>query len=427
MMKRKIPTARQSLAVFFACAVLLRVLYALIVPLNQAPDELRGQFYRVYYHAIGLRYPTAVGPMRYLYTPLYYWLNGFILAAFVQPPFLSTYEMFLRAGPYLRIESLLFSLITLCIGTMLIRRLYPRYALCILPVFYLMPLWVGTSFWVNMDSLFQLSMLLIICFALSVLTQPYRQRWPMLLGIFAGIILLIKPVALMVWIGIAAGIWYATQWKRERKNAIVLYSSASVVVSGWWFITNIPLLPWFISDNSFFTRPFSFPFYPLGLGWWTVETFFAAWGPTNNIRLPLVVYIILLSATVWILWPLRRRSYWKPLMKTEAQRLLLIMLGTMTVASILIFLCINTFISFQPQGRYLYPLFLLFPLCMGYALYRRIPEQFHLHLVWSITAILLLLNIWGLHCIRTQSIACVYHRVHLPEWKDPIVWKDKMK
>lgn len=434
------------IAIFFALGLLLRLIFFFLVPIGKAPDEIY-HFERIYFTSIKLKYPEAIKSHRqdypnhtYIYyPPLYYWLNSAILSNLIKVPLPSTMDAFHLYGSVIRLLSFLISTGTLILVAWLFYSLFPKIAILILAILYLFPQWTSSSYWINVDPLLILMMVITVIVATKVLTLPYKRHYPIIMGILAGVTMNVKYFAPMLWAGIAIGIMLAKKWHKARLSSLTLFSISLLSLSGWWFVNNylhtgsLLATPLVKSLLSIYTQPYSFPYYTFAVMLWTQETFIASYGPTNNIRLPTPVYLLIsLSFLIFLFALLRNKSMHQHIVGTFNQQLFLAIVGTMTFVALIQHGLINALISFQPQGRYLYPLFFLFPLLTAAGMHALVPVRFHRLLPWLVAIILLFLNAWGMHCIASRywgrsvlanGVGCTYHRVNLPPWHDPLELK----
>lgn len=441
----------KTILILFFLAVAIRIIYFFFIPLGSSPDE-HTRFGRIYYTAIKIRFPEKVqfhiSNHTLFYSPLYFWIAGLFLSPFLKLPLLPTWQALQVYGLQLKLLSLFFSITSLIATLYLIKKLYPQLLLYSSLILFFFPQWTSSAVWIGMDHFFLLLTAIILIVSISKLLRTYNHKSPILLGVLTGLSILTKPFGFSIMIGILVGILASRKWESRKLLAATIYILTTLFVPSFWFWTNWQFTgdPLSISSSiafaKDFTQPFSFPFYPLGVAWWTLETFIGSWGPTNNIRLPFIVYLsIALAIVILLLIKIRDKKTQLQLIGTKNQKLFMIILFAMFLGSFIQFLYINTFISFQPQGRYFYPLFLLFPILLAVAIKRLIHprgEQSHTPgveeswLTWLVAASLLFLNFWGLHCVSSYfykksifptDLGCVYHRVRLPEWKEPLKFK----
>ncbi len=425
----------RGILLLFLSGIILRLIYLFLTPLGQVPDEPY-HFERIYATAVNMRFPQAIVSHKIDYQnstypspPLFYLAYAVLLVPFLHEPLPPTLTAFVQYGLYLRFVSFFLSLVTIILVARFTRSLYPKLLSLFLCILLLFPQWTASSSWVGSDPLFLLLVTLTLIKSVSLLTRPYTIKSGVLLGIFVGVSLLAKPLGPMLFGGIEIAILTAKAWQGKRIRALIMFTLTVSLVTGWWYINNylttgsFTAAPFVQAVVTGYTKPFSFPFYPLALLYFTSATFIGAFGPTNNIHFPVTVYLIT-SLTILFLF----FKAWKnrlQLMQNAKHGVLISILLTMTCFAFLQFFIINTTLSFQPQGRYLYPLFFLFPIIIASALSHKKSTM----IVSLVSCILIGINLWGIHCISSWyyklsffplHAGCEYDRVNLPPWEEPL-------
>lgn len=413
-------------------SILLRLVYLFTIPLGKAPDELY-HFERIYYTSIRLRFPDEILFHRIDYQNStypspggYYVLNALLLSPFLKLPLLPTITAFEHYGHVLRFINLVISTVTLGLSTRMIWKLFPSSAVFILLLLYFFPQWTSSSTYISSDPLFLLLLTILLSVLVNVVMKPFRPWYALLLSLWSSLAILTKPLAPLVVFGVLAGIFSSSRWRKDRHAALFIYLAGTTLLTGWWYVNN------YFSTGSFlaspevravvtgYTQPFSFPYYFFGVGWWTAQTFVLSLGPTNNVRLVEVFYPLFWMFIAVLLTQYVKKPVRDSLLSKKPQKKVLIILTAMTFFAVIQFIIVNTTLSFQPQGRYLYPLVLLFPIVVGHSLSYLTPDRTKPYLLVGTVAVLLLFNFWGLRCMQSQSKGCAYYRVVLPVWQDPL-------
>lgn len=433
------------ISVFFL-GLLLRVAYFLTIPLGEAPDE-KYHFERIYYTAVKYQYPAGIeshtedfpNHTYYYNPPLYYWLWAALIAPQLTKPLKPTLEAFAIFGKQLRILSFIVSIITITLSLILIGSLYPKIVVLTSVIFLLFPQWISSAFWVNSDPLFLLLIILTLGLGIKFLDTPYQDRHGLALGTLTAVTMLTKVFGSILFFGLVIGIITTQVWQRNKARALIIFTLTTAILTSWWYLQNYLLTGSFLAvskaklANESFTQPFSFPYYPLAVAWWTTETFIASFGPTNNIRLPTSIYLILSLMIFFFLLQLKNSKIREELLESNRKKVFIFMLSTMTAVSLLHLAIINSTISFQPQGRYLYPLFILFPILIAIGALNLRPQGSGKVLTFITAVTLIILNLWGLNCVTSRyqnvnflpkSMACTHYEVRLPPWEEPLKLKE---
>lgn len=179
-----------------------------------------------------------------------------------------------------------------------------------------------------------------------------------------------------------------------------IYCFLTFVLSFWWFLYNYLTYKSFLGPIETSTATFptiSFNFYKIFLiirG--TFATFWVAYGPANEIRLPINVYLILFFLTIYAL--LGNVLYLKKAISKKAKIIIenkpALILSIALIANIALFLIFNIN-QHQPLGRYLYPSLIQISAIFSTGLYFLTPKVARRFVPSFIILGLLTLNIWG--------------------------------
>ena len=351
-------------SLLFVLAVFLRLVYLFLIPLGQAPDEIF-HFERIYYEKLTLDSKDIInspilGPNTELvHPPLYYWVYKIFLVLLIQLirlPSENLISAFMHYGFFLRLINLTFSVITLYLWKVFLDKLKLSkylYLLSLIILFFI-PTLVGSSFSINIDSLYLFLTSCVIVYLPNLINKEDFNKI-LIVGIFTGLALLTKLYS----IGIIFSVIYLLLWKYRYKShqllkSLVLYLLPVFLLTGWWFINNI------INYNDPFAtdilristitniKPFAFKGYILMFLYWSYQTFLVSFGSTNNIRLANFLYSILALLIIFSLIGIFKKK------SKVIQSQVLNSLALFSCLNFLQMVYLNFRISFQPQGRYLF-------------------------------------------------------------------------
>ncbi len=373
--------------ILFVVIISIRLIYLFIIPLGQFPDET--------FHAQRIRYESRPSPLSHVelvnnelhQPPLFYFISTHLIRNNTEFHFWYV----------LRIMNFCFSLLFTYLSWKILERLvsskYIR--LSVFSLINLVPTFTSEAVSISNDVLSYL-MCAFFCFVfLSSYPKKITSQRIIFLGIISGVSLLVKTYAFPLIVSVI--ITFLIQ--KRRATDIVLFLLPAILIGMVWPISDyIKTSDFIFSQRMFqnsilhFTKPFAFPGYIMSLNRQTFETYISTYGSTNNIRLPSFVYTFLLSIffiSLWGLYTIRSR-----IKKMKSFQFFIIFL----VCNIIFFLYLNVRITYQPQGRFLFPTLIPLSILFTYGLSAfTVGKEKYLFFIIFISMVLL--NVWGLQCV----------------------------
>lgn len=265
----------------------------------------------------------------------------------------------------------------------------------------LLPTYIANSSTVNNDSLSITLAIATLLYFTSLLSKKLTLAKLLALSALISLTILTKITGVIF---LPAAIWlifYKAKGinKKILKN-ITFFLSLTILLTCWWFIYNFLTYQNYLgpieASTSTFTNvpPDAYKLYLILRG--TFFTFWTAYGPANQIRLPLFTYMFLLVLTIFpiigfclSLYKVFRKKAKLPINKKYFY-MLLIVLGT----NIFLLLAFNLY-QHQPLGRYLYPSLFSIALFWSMGLNIFLPKGIQKHLPTLVITLLLCLNFLG--------------------------------
>ena len=223
----------------------------------------------------------------------------------------------------------------------------------------LLPSYVVNSSTMTNDTLVVPLTIMSLFFLILVIEKKLSIKWTILMALFSALTILSKVNGLIL-IPAALTLIFNSRRKNNRLLLASTYIFLTLTFTFWWFLYNyLTYGNWFgpiESSTAGFTKlPFNpYKIYLIARG--TFTTFWVAFGPANEIRLPINVYLILFFLTIYAL--LGNVLYLKKAISKKARIIIenkpALILSIALIANIALFLIFNIN-QHQPLGRYLYP------------------------------------------------------------------------
>lgn len=364
---------KHILALILILALLLRIIFALIVPVFEKPDE-KSHFEYINFIIENKKLPIQK--------------EGQYSAEFFQPPFyhffasfaLSFIRVFTQNETYqiilLRFISIFFGMFTLYliykISFLIFKNQILNLGILVFASF--LPSYINFNSAVTNANFADFLTTLIIYVLLLIIIKGEDYKSIFLLGIIAGISLItrLSMLPIIATIPFAFAVKYYSNIKKAIKP-VVLIAIIALILSSWLFIRNTKLYgdPLGINAMKLASPPdvikFDYVFVARLLGW-TFVTFWASFGRTNNVFIGnltsqtgiitfVITYLTLLLVTIASIYGLY--LFFKKYLKNKniltdfQKKAFLIVLLHLSLLS-LSFVSFN-FYDFQPQGRLFFP------------------------------------------------------------------------
>lgn len=262
----------------------------------------------------------------------------------------------------------------------------------------LMPMFLALAASVGNDPLLYLLCTWTLAVSLHALRDGWTTRRAVLVGVLAGLAMLTKTSALALLPTIALALWLAPSPERQSPSEINPKVRSLVLV----FLPFLLLaLPWWLRNNGLYGDPLAMRAFnaafagspqasafigALGpvdywfemVGWWTLRSFFGAFG-YMDIFLPMPVYgagsaIVLVLAGAWL---------WDWIRGPRHNAFNWVVLAFLAVV-VLLFIQFNS-TYFQGQARYLYPAIASIAILLGVGAVRLMGRW-----AWAALAVLLI-------------------------------------
>ena len=364
---------KHILAIILVLALALRVIFALIVPVYEKPDE-KSHFEYIKYVADNKKLPVQK--------------EGQYSAEFFQPPFYHFFASFIfgftrtltQNEAYqiilLRLVSVFFSMLALYLTYKISSLLFKNKALNlgILAFASFLPSYINFNSAVTNANFADFLATLIVYILLSILTKGESYKKAILLGIIAGISLITR----LSLIPVIAAIPFAFAVKyypniRKAVKPVVLIAVIALLISNWLFIRNFTLYGDFLGFNAMkLASPpdvikLNLAFAARLLGW-TFVTFWAGFGRTNgvfigNLNSSIGAFIFFISYFILLLISLSsifglclffRKCMSNRNILSDAQKKAFIIMLVYLALLVFSFISFNLY-DFQPQGRLFFP------------------------------------------------------------------------
>lgn len=330
----------------------------------------------------------------YFQPPLYYFLLASLIATSDSP----FWQLHLARIVSIIIWSLGFYFAFKLISTI---KLPQPHSMVTLAFLALLPTYVATSSTANNDTL-TISFSQITLFYLAKLINQ-RLTPTRIFGLSAIISLtILSKITGLIFL--PAVIWLIYYKLKENPKQFIthtlIFITSIVLLTSWWFLYNYLIYQNFLgpitaSTSTFTNVRFSiYKIYLLLRG--TFFTFWASYGPANQIRLPMYIYLLLLLPTVLPILGFFLLLYkdFRKKIKFPIQSKYIYMFLIVLLANIFLFLIFNIK-QHQPLGRYMYPSLFSIALFWSIGLNTFLPKTIQKHLSELVITMMLVLNLLG--------------------------------
>jgi len=364
---------KKILAVIIVLALVFRIVFALIVPIFEKPDE-KAHFEYIQFVAENKKLPVQTENdihAEFFQPPFYHYFASFIFS------FIRTFTQNIwHQIVLLRFISIFFSMLTLCliykISSLLFDDKTLRFGILAFASF--LPSYINFNSAVTNSNFADFLMTLIIYLLVTFIMKGIDYKKIFLLGIIVGISLItrLSVIPLTAVIPFVLFIKHYPNVKKIIKPLIIIFSIA-LIISGWYFLRNFNLYGDFLGINAM--KLASPPddikvdsiFVARLLGW-TFITFWASFGRTNGIFIGnftsisgmiifIVSYLLLLLVTFAAFYGLYKflRKYRnnKNILNDTQKKAFIVIIFYLALLG-LSFISFN-FYNFQPQGRLFFP------------------------------------------------------------------------
>lgn len=362
---------KNILAAILILAFVFRLIFILINPIFQQPDE-EAHFRYIEYVLSNKQIPVQGGfYAEYFQPPLYYAIASFFLAIaksftsnmwyhVISMRFLSVFIGMLTVYLTYRIASLLFADRNLVLGATAFAAFLPSY--------------ISANGNITNANFADFLSTLIIYVMLIALVKGDNYKRVALLGILAGFALITRLSALPVFLTVIF-LFFIMHYNKPIKiiKPVATIIVIALVISGWFFIRNYLIYGDLLGYNAMklSTPPGQIKaglIFTARLIGWTFVTFWAGFGRTNNIFIGSLesVFGVAIFATAYFLLLLFTISSFYGLYKflkkcrvnkkapsTNKKNAFIIFVFHIALLC-LSFISFNVY-AFQPQGRYFYP------------------------------------------------------------------------
>lgn len=387
----------------FILAILIRVIYLLITPPRQLPDELY-IFERSWNLVINSQdHPISYPNNEYYYPPLYFFLSSVLIKSLLLfwPHPESITQAYYEFHFPLRVVSLFISTTMLYLFWKILEKYKVEKALRISTFTFIALLPAFASF-----SIFPNHNLLVLFFSTVVIYlfskdnfQFTNYKQAALAGCIFSLAILTKFDAFIM---VPSVVFLALHPKSRRKLVyLLIFTLVTLVFGGWWYALNLARAGWPYDPNllaaalSKFDKPFSFSGYEFQVLFGTIRTFLETFGIFNQLFLHPSVYAAFILYLFFSLYGLFKNKVFKNALKSSR---LYVFLLLMFLVNLALFLQINFIYAFQPQGRYLFPSILFISLALTLGFSSLFKPKYSIPLIIILVSGVLL-NVWGYLCI----------------------------
>jgi len=362
---------KKILVAVLVLAFILRVFFAVFIPIFEKPDE---QYHFEYIKFVAENKKLPVGGnffSEFFQPPLYYVAASFILSLIR----VFTNDIWSQVI-LMRLISVLLTMITLYLVYRIALLIFNDFNLAVSALIFaaLLPSYINVSSNTTNANLSQVFTAMIIYLLLISLKKQESTKRNVLIGIFAGLALITRQseIAAVLAIPFAFCIKCFPDLKKALKQ-IALIAFIALLISGWFLGRNLALYGDILAYNAIKMStppdnlPKDFVFFGRLLGW-TFVTFWVTFGRTNNIFVgnPLssngivpffLFYFILLVVSLCSaagLYNFFKRCRNKSVSLSRFQKKSLVVLVVHILLLLFSFVSFNLY-NLEPQGRLLFP------------------------------------------------------------------------
>jgi len=396
---------KKNILLLLALGILFRIIFANLIPPFTGNDE-----------PAHLRYAQHILSEKRLPNANLYHDEGLAGNEYFQPPAyytLAASMIFNNTDPFiqlqiLRLLAIILWLITFYFAykTLLVLKLPKSYSISILAFVSLLPTYIVNSSTVTNDALAIPLATVIIYYMILWLKEKYLTYKKLsILAFLSALTILVKLNGFALVPGVILAIFYCEKGINSRfLTKTVVYSFLTFVLIFWWFFyNNLTYNNWFgpinISTATFAKVPFNlYKIYLVLRGGFA--TFWSAYGPANEIRLPIFVYFGLLLITSYgvigaIVYSIKTKL-------NRASSLIgwghLTILLTVFIFNFALLLALNIG-QLQPLGRYLFISLLPISIFFVIGIFFLTPVRLRKFIPHFLIILLIGLNILGINTL----------------------------
>lgn len=275
------------------------------------------------------------------------------------------------------------------------------HSMVVLTFLALLPTYVANSSTANNDTLTITLSQVTLFYIAKLINQRLTPARIFGLSALISLTILSKITGLIFLPAVIWLIYY--KLKGNHKQFIthtLIFIASTALLTSWWFLYNYLtyqniLGPIAASTATFTNVPFDiYKLYLITRG--TFFTFWASYGPANQIRLPIYIYLLLLLPTVLPIlgFPLLLYKDFRKRIKLPIHSKYIYMFLIVLLANIFLLLIFNIK-QHQPLGRYLYPSLFGVALFGSIGLNTFLPKTIQKHMSKLVITTMLILNLLG--------------------------------
>lgn len=384
----------------FLASLLLRIIFSKLIPPFAANDEPAHLRYAQHILAekklpnANLYIDETMAGNEYYQPPAYYFLGSI---------FISTAREATNQLQTLRLLSIFFGAVGFYFAYKILKilKLPAWLSMSTLAFLALLPTYVVNSSTVTNDSLSVPLAIITIYYLLLFFNKGISYSQILILASLSSLTVLTKLNGFILLPTVLVALFYSKN--RSLKTFFLkssLYLGFTALLTGWWFLYNKQLYgdwmgPIEVATATFEKVPFGLQkIYLITRG--TFATFWIAYGPANEIRLPIFVYGILFLFTILSLGgniTYAKRIYTKKI-KLPFERRFIKVLLTALVSNLALHLAFNIN-QHQPLGRYLFLSLIQTAMIFSLGIGNFLPKKIRNYLPSALIGVFIVLNIWG--------------------------------
>jgi len=417
-----------SWKIILILGILLRVIYFLLVPQGQSPDEafILKRVWANQNNPSTLIYPDSKNfyyPNNEYYYPPLYFVSAYVLTRILpvsQNP--DYYSWFLKSVFILRTFSLFLSAITLFVFWKILNEVVSSQTVKLGSFVFIsmLPSLATFSISANHNNLVFFLTSMFVYYLLSHRKRVNIRLFVISGGLF-GLALLTKFDSI-IFLPFVGYLFFAGKKKYNINWRLYLAFVVSFIAcGGWWFIGELVKYGWYYNREMFasalsdYVSPFAFLGYSSVVILNAFKTFFATGGVFNNIFLSTKDYLLLFILTTVSFVGCVKLSIVSIRNEKKIHSIYLVFLSSF-ILNLFMFCYINFYLVFQPQGRYFFSSIVLLSVVWIGGIYSVFPTRLRNLMPLAIVSVFTYLNIMNFDCyartyhkfniVATNSVSC---------------------